>query len=372
MTNTSLRVAMLSYPMLFQHSGGLQIQMRETLSALSRLGVRAELMDTTKDRLANYDIIHVFAAINGTHRIVESARAIGVPVVVSPLIRPHWNRRLGALSRILESVVGRLTEWNVKTEFAQIASCLSHADALIALGEVERRSIIDAFRIDEGRIRVIPNGIPQRYFEGNREDFQRKFGIDSEFVLCVASINPHKNQLGLAKALASTGIPLVLIGPCLAGDKQYLEEILHFPRARYLGPMDYDDPLLAAAYAAASVFCLPSNSEVMPLSAMEALASSTPVVMTRNHCMDVSAWHDIVHEISPRDPKEIVTAVRALLACKPPAERCRDAVRGYTWDAVGAAILRCYHDVLAKRGRDHSRRPDITCPRRDNGDERSG
>lgn len=367
-----MKVAFYSYPTLFQNSGGLQVQILETISAVRKLGIQARLIDMNCEQISAYDLLHVFSVANGNHRSIELASDRNIPVIVSSLLQPHWNRRLGALSRILETVSGHLTGWNVKTEYRHFASALNHADAIIALGDTEKRSIIDAFGIDKSRIRVIPNGIPQRYFEGNPEDFQRKFGIDSEFVLCVASINPHKNQLGLAKALASTGIPLILIGPCLTGDKQYLEEILRFPRARYLGPMDYDDPLLASAYAAASVFCLPSNSEVMPLSVMEALASGTPVVMTRNHCMDVSAWHDIVHEISPKNQKEIDTATRSLLARKPPAERCRDAVRGYTWDAVGSAILRCYHDVLAKRGRSYSRRPDITSPRGDSGDERSG
>lgn len=39
-----MKVAICSYPMLFQTQGGLQIQLLETVAALSRLGVRAEVI----------------------------------------------------------------------------------------------------------------------------------------------------------------------------------------------------------------------------------------------------------------------------------------------------------------------------------------
>lgn len=349
MITPPLRIAMISYPMLFQHSGGLQVQVRETIAALVKLGVEARLVDPTRDRLVDYDIIHVFSAINGNHRIVESARALGVGVVVSPLIQPHWNKRLAMLARLLESLVGRLTAWNVKTEYRQIASALHGADALVALGDVEKRSIMDAFRIDKESIRVIPNGIPERFFRGNPSTFRQATGIHSDFVLCVASINTYKNQLGLARALEGSGLPLVLIGPCQDHDRSYLGQLSRHSHVRYLGGMDYTDPLLASAYAAATVFCLPSNSEVMPLSVMESLAAGTPVVMTRNHAMDVSGMREVCTEVCPSRPHEIGVAIHAFVESRPVAERCREAVRGFTWEAVAEQLRQCYQDVLQMR-----------------------
>lgn len=345
-----MKAALLSYPMLFQYTGGLQVQIRETAAALERRGVTAQLIDPVRKPLTDYDLIHVFSAINGNHRVVECAKSFNLPVVVSPLIRPFWNRRLGWLARQLERGVGRLTQWQVKTEYRQIVSCLENADALIALGDIERRSIIDAFHIPRERVRVIPNGIPARFFNADAQAFCNHFGIEPGFILTVASVNAHKNQLTAAKATADSGQRLVVIGPSLPADRAYLEVLTALPHVTYLGSLDYENPLLAAAYAAAGVFCLPSGSEVMPLSVMEALAAGTPVVMTQHHCMDLSAMRGIVQEVEPMDESAIRNAIQRFLEQPPASATCRASVQQFTWDAVAEQIQQCYEEVLATYG----------------------
>jgi glycosyltransferase involved in cell wall biosynthesis len=344
-----MKVAILSYPMLFQYTGGLQIQIRETAAALERLGVAVSLVNSVEERLTDYDLVHVFSAINGNHRIVECAKGLGIPVVVSPLIRPYWNRRLGWLARHLESAVGRLTHWNIKTEYRQIAACLENADSLIALGETEQRSITGAFKIRSERVRVVPNGIPARFFTSEAQTFCKHFGIEAGFVLSVASVNPHKNQLAAAKATASSSQQLVVIGPCLSADLAYLESLKALPHVIYLGPLDYDSPLLASAYAAAGVFCLPSGSEVMPLSVMESLAAGTPAVMTKNHCMDLTNMRSVVTEVEPTDESAIRNAIVSFLRQPPAKTACRESVKQFTWEAVAEQIHQCYEEVLAQK-----------------------
>lgn len=344
-----MKVAILSYPMLFQNTGGLQVQIRETVAALQRLGVDARLADPVRERLADFNLVHVFSAINGNHRMVEQACAQGLPVVVSPLIRPHWTARLGWVARRLEALVGRLTQWNVKTEYQQIEACLRGADALIALGEIEKRSIIDAFDIAPRRVRVIPNGIPRRFFDADPSLICATYGLSPGFVLSVATISPHKNQLALVKATAGSGQQVVLVGPQPGGERAYLDELLAYPHVRYLGALDYEDPLLASAYAAAAVFCLPALSEVMPLSVMEALAAGTPVVMTREHCMDLSRMRNAVREVGPQDEEAIRRAVLEFIDRPPSAAACRESVAGYSWDAVAEAIAGCYREILTGR-----------------------
>lgn len=93
-----MRVGILSYPMLFQRDGGLQIQVRETIAALNRLPklparpLEVQLVDANHQRLADFDVLHVFSASNGTYRIMEMASEQGVPVVLSPLLSPGWGR----------------------------------------------------------------------------------------------------------------------------------------------------------------------------------------------------------------------------------------------------------------------------------------
>lgn len=344
--DAALRVGVLSYPMLFQARGGLQIQVLESVAALRALGVEARLLDPAREKLADFDLIHVFAAINGNHRLVEYARAFELPVVLSPLIRPFWTRSLGWRARLIENIAYRLSGGEVRTEYRQIASALGCADRLIALGERERQSIVESFRIPAERVRVIGNGIPDRFFAAEHSLFVERTGIARGFVLNVAAINPHKNQLGLARALAPLQVPLVVIGQCLPGDADYLRALQAQPNVRYLGPVEYDDPLLAAAYAAAGVFCLPSHDEVMPLTTLEALAADTPVVMTRHHAMDLSRLGGLIAEVAPQDEAAIRTVVARALESPPAAGRCREAAREYSWREVGRRIKAVYEELV--------------------------
>jgi len=341
-----MKAAILSYPMLFQNQGGLQIQIHETITSLNNIGINAKLIDPGREKLTDYDIIHVFSAINGNHRIIEYAKAIKKPVVTSPLIQPHWNRQLGRRARLMESIVGHLSNWEIKTEYRHIYSCLDKSDRLIALGNLEKKAIISAFRLPDSKIDIIPNGIPERFFKANERLFIEKTGINSGFVLCIGSIYQHKNQITLAEVTRNLNVPLVLIGPCLPSNKSYLETLLKFPNVHYIGALEYDDPLLASAYAAAAVFCLPSLSEVMPLCVIESLAAGTPVVMTKNHGMDTSELQKVLSEISPLKTNMIQESIASYLLNPPDKQLCSSSVEDLTWNNVAISIKNVYTKLL--------------------------
>lgn len=338
----ALKVALLSYPMLFQSIGGLQVQVLETLAALQRLGCDARLVDPARDKLSEFDLIHVFSVINGNHRMVEWAHSHRKPVVLSPLLRPNWTRPFARRAALGEWLVARLTRWELKSEYRQMHSAITRATRLVALGPVERQCLHDAFRVPLSSTSVVPNGIPQRFFEADPAPFLQAHGLRKGFVLCVASINSHKNQLGLAKALAASDIPLVIVGPCTPANQNYLAEIKRHPHVHYAGSLAYDSPLLPSAYAAAGVFCLPSMSEVMPLSVLEALAAGCPAVMTQHHCMDVSGMESVLAQVDPNSAADIHGAVNRLLRQPPSKADCQEAVRHLTWEAVADQLLQIY------------------------------
>lgn len=344
-----MKVALLSYPMLFQHEGGLQIQVRETLRALNALECEAKLIDPTRDRLADFDVCHIFSAINGNFRIVESCTSLDVPVVLSPLLRPHWTTWLATRAKWCARASGRITGWNVRSEFQEIEAALRGADRLVALGKRERKSMIDAFGVESERIDIVPNGISAAFFDADPQPFLALHDLRPGFVLCVASINAHKNQLGLAHALAGMDRTLVMIGPCRPPQRAYLEQVLAVPGTRYVGSLAHDDPLLASAYAAAGVFCLPSQSEVMPLCVLESLAAGTPAVLTKNHAMDTDALRDCVTEVSPESTAAIRAAIEKMLASPPSSSTCRKAVEGSSWESVAMRLIASYGRVLAER-----------------------
>lgn len=343
----ALRIGVLSYPMLYQRTGGLQIQITETINALQSLGVDARLIDPNKESLADFDVIHVFGAINGNHRAVETAKSLGRKVVISPLIRPSWTRWTGWRNAFIDRIVGKITGWHLQTAFAQIDSALKNADKIVALGDTEQRSIVAAFGIPAERVVVIENGVTQRFFDADAAAFRQQYGVNGQFVLNVAAINPGKNQLALVTALQNHKIPIVLIGECLSEFRPYLDQLTASPNVRYLGRMAYDDPALCSAYAAATVFALPSTSEVMPLSVMEALAAGTPAVMTNQHSMRLDAAAGVVKEHAPTDVTTLRKLLLETLAEPASAETCKQAVQGLRWIKVAERLLEIYQEIAS-------------------------
>lgn len=344
---TPTKVAVLSYPMFTQDIGGLEIQVVETIAALIRVGCDARLIDPYREKLTDFDLVHVFGAGSGNHRIVRHANAVKRRVVMSPLIQPHWNRAMGRRARWVNRIMQRMTHWEVSTEYQDLRTGLQHTDHLFALGEREKRAIVEAFGVSSDRIAVIPNGIPQRFFDAKPEPFLERFELDPGFVLCVASIDDHKNQLGLARALAPSGRPLVLIGPCQPQFEPYLDQVMAMPHVTYLGSLPHADPLLASAYAAAGVFCLASQSEVMPLCVLEALAAGTPAVMTQNHGMDTDRMAVSLKLVDSNSPHEIAHAIETQFTTARSAQACKAKVSHLTWDTSARMLASHYERLLS-------------------------
>lgn len=346
-----MRVGILSYPMLFQREGGLQVQIRSTIRALREHaipGFEVELIDTNTDQLRQFDVLHVFSAINGNHRIIEVAVDQGVPVLLSPLLAPGWNRHAGLRARIADRLMGRLTGWGVQTSYAQTKAALQLSDRIIALGLAEKKAIVAAYLTPANKICILPNGISARFFEAQGEEFRQCFGIERPFVLMVGSISPYKNQAGLVQALAAQQLDIVLIGSAQTCHQTYLQALLAQPRVHWLGQLNHEDPMLASAYAAAAALALPSEGEVFPLAVVEALATGTPVVMTRDHALGIADSEFAITELATQQPDELCKSILNFIAHPPERARVSALVRHLSWPRVAEQLYGHYLQVVHK------------------------
>ncbi len=104
-------------------------------------------------------------------------------------------------------------------------------------------------------------------------------GIRAPFVLQVASFYRNKRQKALIDIANRTNRHVVFIGGGF--DSAYMAACQRVagPTVHILGEIPYGSPLIAGAYAAAKVFCLPSKREVMSLAAMEAAKAGLPMIL---------------------------------------------------------------------------------------------
>ncbi len=345
-----MRVAVLSYPMLFQTAGGLRMKLGRTVDALQRRGVDARLIDPVRERLTDYDAVHVFAPYNGNHRIVQQAKTDGLPVVMSTILNPPFSRWDGLRARLVSHVVSRVTGWTMTTSYQQMADALELADHLVALGRIERQMLIDGYGVPAAKVSIVHNGIGAEFFTASPEPFRRQFGIERPFVLHTGLIGDVKNQLGLVRALKGCDVDIVLIGWSGRETEGYLRQCLDEGggRVRHLGELPHGE-LIASACAAASVVAIPSRHEGMPNSVLEALAANRPVVLTNNHTIDFELPPAVTAQVAPDDHGAIRDSVMRFLREPPPAGAARAVVSHLSWDAVAERLEGLYRQVLGAR-----------------------
>jgi glycosyltransferase involved in cell wall biosynthesis len=339
----------MSYPMLFQRDGSLQVQVRETVKALNRIAsgpgrgpLEAELVDPCRSRLDDYDVVHVFAAVHGNHRIVEAAVELNVPVVLSSLTAPGWNRANGARARIAERLLG-----NLETSYAQTRHALRLASLVVALCDTEKQALRSAFLINPAKVRVLPNGISPHFFDADPALFRSRTAVPGQFALMVGAVAPYQNQLAMAQTLAEMALPLVVIGEARERDSDYLRQLRAVPGVTCMGALRHEDRMLASAYAAASVFVLASQDEAAPVTVLEALAAGTPVVIGDECALRLPNSEFALRTARWNDSRAQKSALLELLEMPPPHERVRALVRQFTWDSVALQLADCYADALA-------------------------
>jgi glycosyltransferase involved in cell wall biosynthesis len=340
--------------MLFQRDGSLQVQVRETINAFNRIAqiphrgqLEAELVDPFRSRLDDYDLVHVFAAINGNHRIVEAAVELNVPVVLSARIAPGWNRSDGARARLADRLLGKLIGWGMQTSYADIRHALQLATLVVAQGEAERQAIGGAFLVNPAKVRVLPNGISPHFFDADAALFRARTTLQGQFALMVGAVSPYRNQLGMAQALAELALPFVVIGDAQERDTDYLRRLRAVPGVICMGSLRQQARMLASAYAAATVYVLPSQGEAFPLTVFEALAAGTPVVMSDQCALQLPNSEFALRRARWDDSRAQKSALLDLLETPPERERVRALVRQFTWDSVALQLADCYADAVA-------------------------
>jgi len=343
-----MRIGIVSYPMLFQREAAVQLQVRETMRALNALrqfeGIEltVSLADPDPANIDHYDLIHVFSANGGNHRIIEAAAALRVPIVLSPLISPAWDRVCGEHARQADQRLGGQRGALLQSSYAQTRRALDLASSIVALGESEKRAIVEGFLIDSAKVLVFPNGVSEQLFAADGELFRQRTGMRAPFVLMDGPISPYRNQLGIARALAEVALPLVLLGETRERDQEYLRQVRMVRGVTCLGGLKDDSKMLASAYAAASVLVLSCQGDACARTVFDALAAGTPVVMSAAGPIHVPGSSFALRQVGPADARGQQHAVQELIAAPPERGRVRALARPYTWERAALQLAACY------------------------------
>jgi glycosyltransferase involved in cell wall biosynthesis len=141
-----------------------------------------------------------------------------------------------------------------------------------------------------------------------------------------------------------------VIGTTRERDNDYLRQLQLLPTVTCLGTFEHDDRMLAAAYAAASVFILPGRGAPFPLAVLEALAAGTPVVMSAASAFALPGAGFAVKKVAWDDVDARKQAISELLEGAPRRAQTSALAHPFDWDSVARRLVDCYRELLAQRG----------------------
>jgi len=277
---------------------------------------------------------------------ILAARILGIPFITS-----HSTQ----LARYTLALTGD----RLAAEAVRAGSAWVHRQADCIL--VPSRHVADGLA-DEGlpvnRVRIVGRGVDVHLFNPEQRGFfaRRRLGGDGVVVLAVSRLSQEKgldNLLDAADLLEADGVDVRV---ALVGDGPHRDALaarMAGTRHRLLGAVT--GTRLAALYASADIFCLPSTTETYGQVALEAQASGLPVVVPMGTAIAEQVSNGLTGVLSTSDdPRHLAMALRRLALDRDVrtamGRRARGAMVNHAnWDDVFAALADEYRDVARSR-----------------------
>jgi glycosyltransferase involved in cell wall biosynthesis len=243
---------------------------------------------------------------------------------------------------------------------AAVVATVARADAVVTLSYFSARELQLEYGLPAEQLHVAHLGVDPEVFSP-REAGAGRERIGAPYVLFVGVLHPRKNIGVLREAmarLAAQGLPHVLavVGapPADRADPGTLvrDALAELPGApgRVIAVEGAGDAELAALYAGADAFCLPSLSEGFGLPALEAMACGTPVVAA-----DRGALPEVVGDAGVLvEPTALGVELGLARVLGDPRlraelhERGRERAQGFTWARTADAWVEALDRVTAR------------------------
>lgn len=269
-----------------------------------------------------------------------------VVITVHDLNFLHFPEFLSAESR---RYYNAQIEWAVKRADHILADSYATRTDLIQLLDVPAERITVAHLAPASSFRVLPQAEVARVCNG--------YGLRPGYILFVGTLEPRKNVTGLLEAYRLLrqdnklgDVPLVLVGGRGWLYEAILDRLTGLRLSEHVHMFhQVPDADLPALYNAAGVLVLPSFYEGFGLTALEAMACGTPVVVANR-----SSLPEVVGDagllVNPEDPADIAEALARVLGDETLRDRLRKAglarAAQFTWDLTARKTWAVYRRVL--------------------------
>lgn len=235
---------------------------------------------------------------------------------------------------------------------------IKRSSIIVADSENTRNDISEMFPGTSDKIRVVYPGRPDfKAVEDKKlvEDVKRKYGIESEYIMAVGTLEPRKNLKSLIKAYKLVHERIKDIKLVIVGKKGWLYkevfEILEEDKFKdaviFTGFVPQED--LPCLYSGAQCFVYPSIYEGFGLPPLEAMCCGTPVVVSNTSSLPEVVGDAGVY-VKPFETESIFDGIMKVLN----DNNLRQALisKGYKqmkkfdWDLAAGQVMDIYREIL--------------------------
>lgn len=361
-----MKILFIARASLYTNSGGDTMQIVNTAHHLRALGIGVdiELTDKAID-YSGYDLLHFFNIIRPAD-ILSHIKRSGKPFVVSTIFVDYSETEknsAGSFRKLLTrfisgdgieylKVIARMVrnkekigslQYLLKGHRRSVKQVIKQAALLLPNSKSEYLRLVTQYTIQQ-QYRVIPNGIDTAIFNF---PVNNPVTRENDMVICVARIEPLKNQLRLIQALnESKKFRLFIIGSPSANHLQYYEECRRIAAGNVSFISKLPQTALLEYYLRSKVHVLPSWFETTGLSTLEAAAMGCNIVITdkgdtREYFQDYGYYCDPGSSASIREAIEKAAANSVNPALT-------DLIRSrYTWQQAAEKTFDAYKEILS-------------------------
>lgn len=247
-----------------------------------------------------------------------------------------------------------------------VPQSVKRASHIIAISECTKKDLQEMFNVPAKKLSVIyeaPFVEPLKLNDRNT-DVQKKFGIDSPYVLFVGTLEPRKNLMVLLDAFVKMrqkssfqNTHLVLAGAAGYKSEMVLAMLKSAPykhSVKYLGYISHNEKL--ALYKKAECFVFPSLYEGFGLPVAEAMQLGVPVI-TSNGSSLVEVGENAALLVNPEDTAALAAAIEKVLASSEQRnlmiKKGFEQVKKFSWEKAAEQTLEVYKKVGQKNGKKH-------------------
>lgn len=231
---------------------------------------------------------------------------------------------------------------------------IKNASAIFTISNSSRNDIIKEYAVDSQKIHPIYLGIKNNESIKNysMDDLRKKFGIESDYILFVGTLQPRKNITRLIEAFSqikNDKLSLVIVGK---RGWQYTD-ILSAPekygienKVKFLDFVTDED--LPSLYKNAVCFALPSLYEGFGLPVLEAMKFGCPVV-TSNVSSLPEAGGDAALYFDPNDTSDIAKVLTKVISDAKLREEMTkkgyNQIKKFSWEKTAKETLNVLESI---------------------------